>query len=67
MSDKPMDFSGLLSPKRVIEKRLEKAETPLESAAPTPTPQTRFTKPFTPEERAKQAEALKLFLQKRKD
>lgn len=67
MADKPMDFSGVLNPKRVIEKRLAKEESPVEQIAPTPTPETRFTKPFTPEERAKQAEALKLFLQKRKD
>jgi len=65
MSDKPMDFSGVLNPKRVIDKRMEKAETPLEALSPTPTPATRFTKPFTPEEREKQAQALKLFLQKR--
>lgn len=66
MADKPMDFSGLTNPKRVIEKRLEKAESPIETVAPTPTPATRFTKPFTPEERAKQAQALQQFLSTRK-
>jgi len=65
MADKPMDFSGVINPKRVISKRLEKAESPSEQIAPEPTPENRFTKPFTPEERAKQAQALKLFLQKR--
>lgn len=65
MSDKPMDFSGLTNPKRVIEKRLAKEESPAEQIAPTPTPENRFTKAFTPEERAKQAQALQLFLQKR--
>lgn len=65
MADKPMDFSGVLNPKRVISKRLEKAESPSEQIAPEPTPENRFTKPFTPEERAKQAQALQQFLSKR--
>ena len=59
------DLSGLLNPKRVIEKRMAEADSstpPPQTAAPT---SPKFTKPYSPEERAKQAEALKLFLAQR--
>jgi hypothetical protein len=60
------DFSGLTNPKRVIDKRESAAAAPIQAEPQPPTPQTTtFAKPFTPEERAKQVEALRLFLAKR--
>lgn len=56
------DFSGILNPKRVIQKREEAAEAPAPAASSPSAPDARFGKPYTPAERAKQAEALKRFL-----
>jgi hypothetical protein len=63
MDKKQADFSGVLNPKRVIEKRMAEAER---SEQPSSSPKTSFTKPFTPAERAKQAEALQRYLATRK-
>jgi len=64
------DFTGVLNPKRIIEKRLQSADNPASSPTGNPPVQAtpdnaRFTKPYTPAERAKQAEALKRFLASR--
>lgn len=50
-----MDLSGLLNPRRVIDRR--EAEAEAEPTAPEPS-KTRFERPFTPEERARQRRLL---------
>jgi hypothetical protein len=60
-----MDLSGILNPKRVVEKRLEKAERTEESQEKEPQG-ARFGKPYTPEERMKQQKMLAEVLRRRK-
>lgn len=50
------DFSGILNPRRVIDRRISEAEQgPVNTLPPQPSqPAIPFTKPFTPAERAAQ-------------
>lgn len=51
------DFSGVLNPRRIQQKReemLEKPSQPPQQMPPQTMSQTQFAKPFSPEERARQ-------------
>lgn len=61
------DISGIVNPKRTLADREEEAERMVPAAsAPKSDYAKKFSKPFTPEERAKQAEALEMALRNRK-
>jgi hypothetical protein len=62
-----VDLSGLTNPKRPLKRREDEAEDARAAAAvPTTNYGSKFSKPFSAEEKAKQAEALELALRNRR-
>jgi hypothetical protein len=62
-----VDMSGLTNPKRPIARREDEAEDAKAAAsAPTTNYGSKFSKPFSAADKAKQAEALELALRNRK-
>lgn len=61
---KQADFSGVLNPKRVVEKRMEAAEAP--SPPPAAPDNSAFLKKFSEAERLRQQEQLARILATRK-